>query len=98
MAEIDKSTVLASDLLSVKEFVERLEQPGVTTESIRYHYGLRPGDPDNLDVVKIGRDRFIVYNDRAKNFKIGQNYWTRRTSWGVRKTKPEEPEEIIKAG
>lgn len=79
--EIDKNKVLASDLITLSDFAKSLSKKGVTSESIKYHFGIFPGSPDNLDYVQIGRDRFVVNNERAKSFSIGDNYWTRRNGY-----------------
>lgn len=90
MAELDKTKVLVSDLMTITEYIAWLNQPDIVGNAIRYHYGIKPGHPDNIDVVKIGREHFIVFNERAKSFKVGSNYWSRRESWSPNYQKKEK--------
>lgn len=57
------------EILSFIEYKNKIGFPLITNPTIDYQI-----NEGNIDFVTIGRFRYIVFNDRAKNYRPGENY------------------------
>lgn len=65
--ELSRENLPASDILSLREFAEKKGRPDITNEAIQNRM-----KNDELDWVKIGWARFIVWNERAEALKFSK--------------------------
>jgi len=53
------------ELLSLQEFKERIHQPDLSTPTLNYKM-----ETDQLDYVKLGTFRYIVFNEKAQAMRV----------------------------
>lgn len=77
--KIDENKVTLDQVLTVGEFVNKLKQrtgnDKITYSTIHYHIT----ETDNLDWCERGGMKFIVMNDKADKFTIGEFHGKNRT-------------------
>lgn len=78
--KIDSTELTADKLISipnyVEELIERTGNPSISKGTVTYHI---KEDTGKLDYTEIGKQIFIVRNDKSDNFTPGTNYKKTRT-------------------
>lgn len=69
---IDPNTKEEALLLTFDEYKEKIGFPLLPSPTLDYQI-----EHGNLDFIRLGKYRYIVYNSKAQNYKPGSNYGKR---------------------
>jgi len=68
----DASTGQKYELLTFDEYKEKINSPTLTSPTLDYQISI-----GNIDFIKLGKYRYIVYNEKAQAYCPGKNYGKR---------------------